>query len=144
MSQHVFTYGSLMFAPVWERVVSGRYRSLAAELSGYRRLAIVGESYPGIVDAKPGKVAGVLYCDVSAADLQALDDFEGSDYRRCSVAVTMPDGMPILAQTYVYLLPLRLATHDWDPGAFPLERFMATYCHDRLGDQVAPAPDLPV
>ena len=144
MSQHVFTYGSLMFAPVWERVVSGRYRGLAAALAGYRRLAIVGETYPGIVEATSDKVAGVLYCDVSDADLQALDDFEGIDYRRSSISVTTSDGMVMPAQTYVYILPLRLATHDWDPAAFPLERFMATYCHDRLGDDAPPAPDLPV
>ena len=144
MSQHVFTYGSLMFAPVWERVVGGRYRSIAATLTGYERLAITGETYPGIVEATSGTVAGVLYHDVSDADLQALDDFEGIDYRRCSIAVATPDGMSMPAQTYVYLLPLRLATHDWDPAVFPLERFMATYCRDRLGDQAPPAPDLPV
>ena len=144
MSHHVFTYGSLMFAPVWQRVVSGRYRSKPCELRGYRRFAIVGETYPGMVEAMPDRVSGVLYCDVSDGDVQALDDFEGLDYQRRSVMVTTSDGTSMPAQTYVYLLPQRLATYDWDPAAFPLERFMATYCQDRLGGPDASGPGLPV
>ena len=144
MSQHVFTYGSLMFAPVWQRVVSGRYRSEAADLAGYRRLAIVDETYPGIVEIDAGSVAGTLYLDVNDADLQALDDFEGTDYQRRAVQVTTPAGTLATAQTYVFLAPQRLASHDWNPAAFPLARFMATYCRDRLGDPAHPAPDQPV
>lgn len=150
MPQHVFTYGSLMFAPVWQRVVTGSYRGESAELAGFRRFAIVDETYPGIVeagaevDAEAGMVAGVLYFDVNDTDLQALDAFEGSDYQRRTVQVTTSAGTLVTAQTYVFLSPQRLARHDWDPAAFALARFMATYCHDRLGDAAHPAPDEPV
>ena len=40
--QHVFTYGSLMFEPVWGGVVAGRYRSMPAVLPGYRRQRVRG------------------------------------------------------------------------------------------------------
>lgn len=144
MPQHVFTYGSLMFAPVWQSVVRGRYSSEATDLAGYRRFAIVDETYPGVIEADAGRVTGVLYRDVNDADLQALDDFEGSAYRRCAVQVVTPAGTSVTAQTYVFLLPQRLARHDWDPATFPLARFMATYCRHRLGDPAYPAPDEPV
>lgn len=144
MPHHVFTYGSLMFAPVWERVVTAVYRSSPADLTGYRRFAIVGETYPGIMETEAGALTGVLYFDVNDADLQALDDFEGGDYQRRAVQVTMQTGAPLTAQTYVYLLPERLATHDWDVASFPITRFMQTYCRGRPGDPVFPAPHEPV
>lgn len=144
MPQHVFTYGSLMFAPVWQRVVRSAYRSSAATLAGFRRFALVDETYPGMIEADGASVTGVLYFDVDAADLQALDDFEGTEYERRTVQVTTPAGAVVTAQTYVFLLPRRLAQHDWDPDGFALARFMGTYCRDRLGDAAHTGSDEPV
>ena len=148
MTQNVFTYGSLMFAQVWQRVVAARYRSSPAALAGYRRFALVDDTYPGMIEAATGahagNVTGVLYFDVNDADLRALDDFEGSDYERRTVQVMAPAAGLLTAQTYVFLLPGRLAAHDWDPAAFRLERFLGTYCRDRPDDAVQPVPDQPV
>lgn len=132
MAAHVFTYGSLMFAPVWRRVVRGDYRLAPARLDGYARLAIAGETYPGMVAQEGASVAGVLYFDVDARDVAALDAFEGEDYRRDPVRVTLDAGGMIDAQTYVYLLPQKLTSLPWQPEAFQMERFLATYCRDRL------------
>lgn len=99
-SLHVFTYGSLMFAPVWERVVQGRYRSLPAQLQGYVRLVVRGVSYPGIVEREGAKVDGLLYLDVVAADLDRLDRFEGSEYARRDLVVSLPDGSQTTAAAY--------------------------------------------
>ena len=60
MSAHVFTYGSLMYAPVWERVVVGRYQAAQASAAGFRRHAVRGETYPGVVSAAGGLVLGRL------------------------------------------------------------------------------------
>jgi len=80
---HLFTYGSLMFDPVWRRVVRGRYRSAPATLSGFRRWRVRGESYPGLwPGSDTDRVEGVLYFDIGAADLAALDRFEGTCYLR--------------------------------------------------------------
>lgn len=144
MSQHVFTYGSLMFAPVWQRVVTARHRSCSADLAGYRRFALTDKTYPGMIEAVAGRVSGVLYFDVDDADLRALDDFEGNEYQRRTVQVaTLTQGV-VTAQTYLFLLPARLAAHDWDPAAFSIERFKVTYCHDRLGDAAPAAQGEPV
>ncbi|HEX8884050.1 MAG TPA: gamma-glutamylcyclotransferase family protein, partial [Noviherbaspirillum sp.] len=78
MSANVFTYGSLMFAEVWQPLVSGRYPSGPAVLAGYRRFAVPGVTYPGIVAAPGQEVAGLLYRDVAPDDLARLDLFEGA------------------------------------------------------------------
>lgn len=131
---HVFTYGSLMFAPVWTRVVRGDYRSAPAVADGHARHAIAGETYPGMVASAPDRVEGVVYFDVDAADLAALDAFEGADYRRADIDVRLADGSVMRAAAYLYLRTERLAAAPWRPDAFQMQRFLDTYCRARLGD----------
>lgn len=129
---HVFTYGSLMFDAVWSRVVQGRYASIEGSIEGHGRFAIDGEDYPGMVPRADARVAGVLYLDVDDVDLTRLDQFEGDDYRREVVTVTASDGVAREAQTYVYLRAERLLASAWEPDAFAMQRFLETYCRDRL------------
>ena len=82
MSHHIFTYGSLMFAEVWQRVVRGSYRSAPATIVDHARYALRGETYPGMIAEAGGTVLGVLYFAVDAQDLALLDAFEGTEYRR--------------------------------------------------------------
>jgi len=129
---NVFTYGSLMFPDVWERVVRGRYRAVRAVADGHARFAIDGETYPGMVPAAGGSVEGVLYIDVDAADLAALDAFEGADYRRDTIRVGTDHGS-VDAATYIYLRSARLLDRPWEPDAFQKQRFLDSYCRERLG-----------
>ncbi|MBC7416441.1 MAG: gamma-glutamylcyclotransferase [Herminiimonas sp.] len=132
-THNVFTYGSLMFAPVWERVVQGRYRSAAARLDGHGRFALVDDTYPGMVPMDGATVAGVLYFDVGVADMAMLDHFEGDEYRRTPVQVQLDDGGQAAAQTYVFEAHRRLSSQPWNPEAFALDRFLDSYCRDKLG-----------
>jgi gamma-glutamylcyclotransferase (GGCT)/AIG2-like uncharacterized protein YtfP len=134
MSAHVFTYGSLMFDPVWQRVVRGRYRSTPATLDGHVRLIVEGETYPGMIVRTGSQVAGVLYFDVDTADLAALDYFEGQDYERICVSVNTDFDGIVQAETYLYLPVQRLLDQAWEPGAFQMQRFLQTYCREKLGD----------
>jgi gamma-glutamylcyclotransferase (GGCT)/AIG2-like uncharacterized protein YtfP len=124
--QHVFTYGSLMFPEVWNRVVRGNYRSCPARLDGYRRHALVDASYPAIVADAGASVDGVLYFDVDAADLARLDAFEGVEYRRDAVPVSTASG-PAMAQAYVWLDAARLAHRPWLPERFSIPEFLGAY-----------------
>ncbi|KIF80124.1 gamma-glutamylcyclotransferase family protein [Noviherbaspirillum autotrophicum] len=133
MPCHVFTYGSLMFAPVWQRVVRGQYRAQPARLAGFARFAIAGETYPGMVAQAGAAVDGVLYRDVDERDLAGLDAFEGEDYRRITVRVAPDAAATLEAQTYLYLLPQKLTPSPWQADAFQMERFIGSYCRDRLG-----------
>jgi gamma-glutamylcyclotransferase (GGCT)/AIG2-like uncharacterized protein YtfP len=136
MSSNVFTYGSLMFAPVWERVVRGTYRSAAATLSQHRRFALADETYPGMIAEAGAEVTGVVYFDVDPADLLALDRFEGDEYRRIRVplrSATTHAGGPletVMAETYLFEAVHRLSSHPWKPEAFALQRFLDSYCRD--------------
>ena len=132
MSSHVFTYGSLTFDAVWSRVVVGRYRATPATLDDHARFAIRDESYPGMIATVGSRVVGVLHLDVDDGDLDRLDRFEGDDYLRTTVEVTGADGATWNAQTYLYLLPQRLLPTTWEPDAFAMQRFLDTYCRDRL------------
>jgi hypothetical protein len=76
-------------------------------------------------------VEGVLYLDVGPDDLAALDRFEGAEYRRAVIEVELEDGSRVPAATYIYTGD-RLSVAAWDPAAFELQRFLQTYCRDRL------------
>ena len=132
MKRHVFTYGSLMFPEVWSLVVAGVHRRVDARLDDHARFSIDGQTYPGTVFVAGAHVDGVLHLDVDEADVERLDRFEGDDYRRMSVDVETATG-PMRAETYVYLLHHRLSASSWEPDAFAMEHFIATYCRDRLG-----------
>lgn len=134
MPAHVFTYGSLMFDPVWQRVVRGQYRSTAAALADHVSLSVDGETYPGMIARAGSQVAGVVYFDVDSADLAALDHFEGQDYERISVSVNTNSGDVVQAETYLYLPQRKLLEQPWEPEAFQMQRFLQTYCREKLGD----------
>jgi gamma-glutamylcyclotransferase (GGCT)/AIG2-like uncharacterized protein YtfP len=131
MQSNVFTYGSLMFPQVWQQVVAGNYRSVRASAPGHARYAVDGETYPGMVAQSGSVVEGVLYLAVDAAHVEALDRFEGEAYRRVTIDVALADGSSQPAATYLYVAP-GLSTSPWEPAAFELQRFMQTYCRDRL------------
>ena len=57
---NLFVYGSLMYEPVWRRIVRGEFQSTRASLRGYRRLCVVNEDYPAIVKGA-GIVAGLVF-----------------------------------------------------------------------------------
>lgn len=135
MPQHVFTYGSLMFPAVWQRVVRGNYRSATAILDNHARYAVRGVDYPGVVAQDHASVEGVLYFNVAEEDLARLDMFEGSEYRRIAVplqAGSVAGGATeLVAHTYLYLDPARLSAVAWSPERFDLPHFIASYCSMR-------------
>ena len=130
--KNIFTYGSLMFAPVWDSLVGSHYLSESAVLGGYRRFAVRGEEYPVIKpDQDQSCVEGVIYYDVSGHDLKQLDDFEGEYYLRQTVNV-ITGGRRVQAEAYVlrpryYTIALPQA---WDADKFShqgIRQFMARY-----------------
>lgn len=128
---HVFTYGSLMFPAIWERVVRGQYRSVPAMLPGHARYEVTGETYPGMVPQADSAVNGVLYLDVDDADLLALDVFEGSEYRRDVVTVSVTAEENLTAVTYVFTADERLTDKVWEAESFRITPFMDAYCRDQ-------------
>ena len=120
-----------MFAPVWERVVRGRYASAPATISGYSCYAVRDETYPGLIAQAEGTVHGVVYFDVDAIDLAVLDAFEGCDYRRDFTVAKLDSGEAVGVDIYVYLPIERLLTQAWEPKAFQMTQFLKTYCGEK-------------
>ena len=121
----LFTYGSLMFEPVWRRLVEHACASMRADLTGFRRERVAGETYPGIVPDREARTAGRVYLGLGPEDLERLDRFEGTAYRRSPVTiwVMVPSGckVPIEAQTYVYCDATALSGEAWAPEIFERE-----------------------
>ncbi|WP_028582552.1 gamma-glutamylcyclotransferase family protein [Desulfogranum japonicum] len=119
---HVFTYGSLMFPQVWNRVVQGRYNAQRVALRGFERKCVKGEEYPVIhpVDDTWSLVQGVLYRDVGEEDLQRLDVFEGEYYQRQTRMVMSEGGYVEPAEVYVVHEDF---THIIDHRPWDVERF---------------------
>ncbi len=131
--QNIFTYGSLMFNPVWSRVVNGYYQSLTATLHGYQRLAVKGEEYPVALPASPEhSIPGVLYLGVNPQDVAKLDDFEGEYYIRLNTPVTAGTGELLNADTYILRPQYKhiAAPTEWDAEHFRtigIKTFMTRY-----------------
>ncbi|KPK28515.1 MAG: hypothetical protein AMJ61_01980 [Desulfobacterales bacterium SG8_35_2] len=118
---NIFTYGSLMFDPVWTRVVAGSYERADAILPGYDRKAVQGETYPVLIPSSPlSQVQGVVYFEVLSADLSRLDIFEGRCYFRKTEQIITEDKNVIAAEVYVlkeeyYAI---ISHKEWDPVHF--------------------------
>lgn len=121
---HLFTYGSLMFAPVWKRVVRGCYQSRPARLHDFARFLVHGASYPGITAQAGARLDGLVYLDLAADDVARLDAFEGGEYARAQVSVLLEDGRSLAAQTYVFLFPEKLSAAPWEAERFDCTHFL--------------------
>lgn len=85
----IFTYGTLMDPEIMAKVCGACPESVKATLRGYARYGVRGEQYPGMVPEESGRVAGILYCDLSSPAVERLDLFEGSMYDRLEVEVAL-------------------------------------------------------
>lgn len=114
-----FTYGSLMCADIMQAVCGRPVAGEPVVLPGHVRHPVVGEDYPGLVEAAEGSVTGVLYRGLDAAALARLDVFEGEQYERVEVLVEFA-GARVPAWVYRFRPEWRhlLLPGDWDFEAF--------------------------
>lgn len=129
---HCFTYGSLMWADIMARVCGRPFASEPASLADHARHPVRGQDYPGLRPAPGGVVPGRLYRDVDTAAWARLDAFEGEEYERAEVLVTLPEGVAVPAHVYRFREAFagRLLPGAWDAEAFAREgreRFLARY-----------------
>ncbi len=129
---HVFAYGTLMATQVWDRVVAGSYENMTGRAEGFRRLCVIGEEYPGLVEVGKGSFQGVVYLDVGEDDLQRLDYFEGEEYKRVSIPVVLENGDTITCQTYLFKDKYRhkLTDREWLYDCFlkkGMKSFLSAY-----------------
>lgn len=132
MAHNVFTYGTLMCAEVMRSACGALPTASPARLDGFSRHPVAGEDYPGIRPQTDAQVEGLLYLDLTPTQFAQLDRFEGAQYVRQPVTVTLPDGRRLSAHTYVFAEAFRhlLLPGEWDYAGFEAtarERFRARY-----------------
>lgn len=136
MSHNCFTYGSLMCEDIMAAVTGAHYTHEQATLGGYRRGPVLGQTYPGVIPDAQGRVEGVLYRGVSEDACDLLDAFEGEEYMRVAVQVSLADGSLVPAWAYVFRPEHahRLGNEDWDFAEFlrtGKARFTAMFLADK-------------
>lgn len=129
---NVFTYGSLMFPEVWQRVTGRSAVGEPASLSGFEARCLRDVSYPMLIPVPGAETPGILYRSVDPDALERLDLFEGEEYRRIRVTVAPRALCAVPAEVYTSartddsaILPV-----VWDPIIFArihLARFLQDY-----------------
>lgn len=117
---NLFTYGSLMFPDVWQRVAGQSFPAQPATLPGFAAWKVRGETYPGLAPEPGEETSGLVYFGVSPEAAARLDAFEGPFYERREIEVRLADGTSAPACTYVVAPSHRdeLAPDRWDAEEF--------------------------
>jgi gamma-glutamylcyclotransferase (GGCT)/AIG2-like uncharacterized protein YtfP len=131
---HVFTYGTLMFAEIWQAVVGRSFEAIAGTAAGFEIFRVRDAVFPGIV-AGTGEclVAGFVYLDVDPESMQRLDQFEDTFYERRPISVDCSDGQQRMAEAYIVPPSKRseLTSEPWDRESFltggRLEQFLSRF-----------------
>ena len=121
---HLFVYGSLMFEPVWSRLVWGSYVRQAARLHGFALRRLRRDVYPVVFrSGESDWVDGLVYQDVAAGDIARLDWFEGEFYERQFHPVLVEDGLELPAAVYLLKDDYEhlIDAVEWDPQWFATE-----------------------
>jgi gamma-glutamylcyclotransferase (GGCT)/AIG2-like uncharacterized protein YtfP len=120
---NLFTYGTLMFPEIWERVVGRGFATLPATLSGYAVFRVAHGVYPVMVAAgADARVRGLIYRDVDAAAMSLLDEYESDLYDRVAVSAAADDGL-VKCEAYVLPADRRSYASDqpWEADKFRRE-----------------------
>lgn len=127
---HLFTYGTLVFPEVWQRIAVSEAAAERATLSGYAIYRVKDAVFPGVVRAEEtDQVAGVLYRDLDDDTLFELDAYESDFYRRETIQVVTESGKTVECQGYVVPDSRRdmLTDEPWDAKWFAehkLEKYL--------------------
>ncbi len=100
-----------------------------AILHDYCRHKVEFCDYPGIVPEKGHSVRGTYVTGLTDGDIYRLDSFEGPEYNRQKVKVSVlkedgqTEGEEVEAETYVYIAGKdQLEDQEWDYDEFRLEK----------------------
>jgi gamma-glutamylcyclotransferase (GGCT)/AIG2-like uncharacterized protein YtfP len=118
---NLFTYGTLMFPEVWQRIGIAAGESEPATLQGYAAYRLCDTVIPGIIEAGDDDITtGVLYHGLDEETLFELDAYESDLYQRSAVQVMTSEGISTESQSYIIPQKRRQALSDerWDAERF--------------------------
>ncbi len=126
---NLFTYGTLTFPEVWQRISICTGESQPATLAGYAIYRVQDANFPGIILADHEDcVSGVLYHDLDEETIFELDAYESQFYRRVPVVVTTDSGEQVNCETYIVpdTQRMMLTNEPWDAEWFA-QRYLEKY-----------------
>jgi len=128
---NLFVYGSLMYDEVWKLIVDGDFEKSKGQISGYRRVVVKDEEYPGLV-AGEDIVAGCIWYGVDHNNIRRLDSFEGEYYERIPAQAINEAGDCVEVSVYRFKKHFYglLENKDWDVNEFEksgLKKFIDRY-----------------
>ena len=115
MLRRLFCYGTLQDEAVVAALLGGVPPARGAVLRGYRRVALPGRPWPGVIPVRGAVTLGTLYEQLSPADVARLDRYEGTEYRRAIVRV-LTSGRPCRSWIYLPRRTPRRAAAPWHEG----------------------------
>jgi hypothetical protein len=129
MVQGLFVYGTLQFANIVGPILGYIPAASPAILSGWVRLRVKNQNYPGILplaDAQKAglwlqnrsEVSGLLYVDLTSADLQTLDRYEGVEYERQLVGLRSNQCQSVWTYVFQPSFYRRLLPQTWESDDF--------------------------
>ncbi|HEY5704430.1 MAG TPA: gamma-glutamylcyclotransferase family protein [Terrimicrobiaceae bacterium] len=129
--RRLFAYGTLMFPAVIKSVIGRVPDSHSAVISGYRRLEVAGESFPGLVTENGGSVEGLLYENISSNEWERLASFEDDFYELQQIIVDC-SGTNVGALAFIVPPSRRsvLSGKVWNPEFFQ-ENHLAEFARQR-------------
>lgn len=101
MHQRLFVYGTLLDDEILHRVIGSVPPGEPATLNGYRRMRMLDRPYPVIRPSPNAKVSGRILHGLTNRQMRQIDRYEGREYRRKRVRVSLLDGSHHNAWTYV-------------------------------------------
>lgn len=102
MLDRLFCYGTLCLPEIMCQIVGRRIPAVKASLPDYDCYALRNRHYPAVMHAAGTSTPGLLYSGLTPRELALLDRYEGIEYRRLRVGVTLGDHKQ--AQAWVYVL----------------------------------------
>jgi len=123
MLSRLFCYGTLCLPEIMHQVVGRRILPVKAGLRDYASYAVRNRHYPAAVPAAGSSISGLLYSGLTARELALLDRYEGIEYRRLRVVVTVDGGTR--AQSWVYVLRPQYGSY-LSAQSWSLEEFIKT------------------
>lgn len=100
--KNVFVYGTLLNDEVLKIILGHIPVKRSAQLYGYKRVKVLGQLYPAILPDENGKVDGAILTALSDTDLKHLDEYEGMQYEKQPVLVSVSADVSQHCTTYVF------------------------------------------
>ncbi|KKA29037.1 hypothetical protein TD95_002189 [Thielaviopsis punctulata] len=109
------------------QAIKDMYTFSPAVLKDHIRHRVIGEDYPGVVPEPGHSVLGIYATGLTDANMAKLDFFEGPEYERREVTVSVLDQSGIETEqattsVYIFKQPVALEKREWDLEEFRREK----------------------